>query len=135
MTLRWESGLRMAGRVLTINLPDLCPRRVGLGMSFERVRRVAAAVVALLFVAMGSLSLAAQQGEKQDPPAQSASDAKKAKKAKDAAKDGDYDPRSRQLDEKTKQSNQKALKQELRGEYKSWLNEDVRWIITDEERE
>src|SRR5246127_5646056 len=43
------------------------------------------------------------------------------------------DPLKRPLTEKQKKQNAKALKQELGKTYKKWLDEDVRWIITDEE--
>ncbi len=43
------------------------------------------------------------------------------------------DPLKRPLTEKQKKENAKALKQELSKTYKKWLDEDVRWIITDEE--
>ena len=43
------------------------------------------------------------------------------------------DPLQRKLSDKEKLQRQKAVKQELKGEYKKWVNEDVRWIITDEE--
>jgi GWxTD domain-containing protein len=39
----------------------------------------------------------------------------------------------RPLSEKQRKANEKSLKQELSKEYKKWLDEDVRWIITDEE--
>jgi len=44
------------------------------------------------------------------------------------------DPLKRPLTEKQKKANAKALKQELGKTFKKWLDEDVRWIITDEER-
>ena len=44
------------------------------------------------------------------------------------------DPLKRPLNEKQKKESAKRLKQELGDSYKKWLNEDVRWIITDEER-
>jgi GWxTD domain-containing protein len=44
------------------------------------------------------------------------------------------DPLKRPTDEKQKKKNQKALKQELSKPYKKWLDEDVVYIITDEER-
>ncbi|HZQ18821.1 MAG TPA: GWxTD domain-containing protein [Terriglobales bacterium] len=44
------------------------------------------------------------------------------------------DPLKRPIDEKRKKQNARSLKRELRGEYKKWLDEDVRWIITDDER-
>lgn len=43
------------------------------------------------------------------------------------------DPLKRPLSEKQRKANEKALKQELSKEMKRWLDEDVRWIITDEE--
>jgi GWxTD domain-containing protein len=46
----------------------------------------------------------------------------------------EVDPLKRPLTEKQKKANAKALKQELGKTYKKWLDEDVRWIITDEER-
>ena len=39
----------------------------------------------------------------------------------------------RPLTDKEKIAQQKAVKKELKGEYAKWVNEDVRWIITDEE--
>lgn len=46
----------------------------------------------------------------------------------------DQDPLKRPLTKKQIEKQQKALKGEIGGSYKKWLNEDVRWIITDEER-
>jgi GWxTD domain-containing protein len=46
----------------------------------------------------------------------------------------DVDPLKRELNDKEKFAGQKALRQELKGAYKSWLNEDVSYIISDEER-
>ncbi len=43
------------------------------------------------------------------------------------------DPTKRRLSDKEKFQQQKALKAEIKGEYKKWVDEDVRWIITDEE--
>jgi GWxTD domain-containing protein len=44
------------------------------------------------------------------------------------------DPLKRQISEKQKKENAKALKQELSKTYKKWLDEDVVYIISDEER-
>ena len=44
------------------------------------------------------------------------------------------DPLKRPANEKQRKKNQKALKQELSKPYKKWLDEDVVYIITDEER-
>ena len=43
------------------------------------------------------------------------------------------DPLKRKLSDKEKFAQQKALKGELHGTYKVWLDQDVRWIITDQE--
>jgi GWxTD domain-containing protein len=43
-------------------------------------------------------------------------------------------PLNRKLSDKERFKQQKELRQELKGTYKRWLNEDVRWIITDQER-
>ena len=43
-------------------------------------------------------------------------------------------PLNRQLSDKERYKAQKALRQELKGPYKTWLNEEVPYIITDEER-
>ncbi|MEI9979557.1 MAG: GWxTD domain-containing protein [Edaphobacter sp.] len=43
------------------------------------------------------------------------------------------DPLQRPLTDKEKIEQRKAVKKELKGEYAKWVNEDVRWIITDEE--
>jgi GWxTD domain-containing protein len=72
------------------------------------------------------------------------SDSKKSKKAKKKDKDTEaeqaaaqadpQDPLKRPLSADQKKKNAKGLKQELSKTYKKWLDEDVVWIITDEER-
>jgi GWxTD domain-containing protein len=44
------------------------------------------------------------------------------------------DPLHRQLSDKQRLKQQKELKQELSTTYRKWLDQDVRWIITDQER-
>src|ERR1035438_1494539 len=44
------------------------------------------------------------------------------------------DPLKRTIPEKQRKANAKALKIELSKTYRKWLDEDVRWIITDQER-
>jgi len=48
--------------------------------------------------------------------------------------DDQQNPLTRQLSDKERFKQQKELKQELHGTYKSWLDVDVRWIISDQER-
>jgi GWxTD domain-containing protein len=52
----------------------------------------------------------------------------------DTTQDESGDPLKRPLTDKRKKDNAKSLKRELRGEYRKWLDEDVRWIIADDER-
>jgi GWxTD domain-containing protein len=90
----------------------------------------------VLFLALGlmaGVAVAQEQpkDEPQDPKAtdQSNTDKPAAKQAPDAV-----DPLKRPADEKTRKKNARALKQELSKPYKKWLDEDVAYIITDEER-
>ncbi|MGA7521607.1 MAG: GWxTD domain-containing protein [Acidobacteriaceae bacterium] len=46
----------------------------------------------------------------------------------------DQNPLHRKLSDKERYKQQKELKQELSKTYRRWLDEDVRWIITDQER-
>src|SRR6201999_1541010 len=43
------------------------------------------------------------------------------------------DPLKRRLSDSQERNRQRATKDELKGQYKTWLDQDVRWIITDEE--
>ena len=57
-----------------------------------------------------------------------------AAQSKSGEKQDEGDPLKRPLSKDEVKKQQKALKQELGKVYKKWLDEDVRWIITDEER-
>jgi len=50
------------------------------------------------------------------------------------AQDQEVDPLKRPRSDKEKIQSQKAVRQELKGAYKSWLDQDVAYIISDEER-
>jgi GWxTD domain-containing protein len=64
-----------------------------------------------------------------DPPAKDAAGAPQAKPAPDAV-----DPLTRPINEKQRKKNERAFKAEVSKVYKKWLDEDVVYIITDEER-
>ena len=86
-------------------------------------RLVSISLVASLFV-LGSLAIAQDvnadgQGVSTSPQGQG---------------NQQVDPLKRPVGEKQKKENAKSLKQELGKTYKKWLDEDVRWIISDEER-
>ncbi len=53
--------------------------------------------------------------------------------AAQAGQDGQTDPLKRPLSQKQKKQNAKSLHRELSDHDKKWLEQDVRWIITDEE--
>src|SRR5208337_2223294 len=59
---------------------------------------------------------------------------KDAKSTNDAGAASQTDPLKRPIPEKQRKANAKALKIELSKTYRKWLDEDVRWIITDEEK-
>ena len=72
-------------------------------------------------------SFAAAQEPKSDSSGQAGSTSPQ-------AQGKDNDPLKRPLSEKQRKENDKRFKQEVSGSYKKWLNEDVAYIITDEER-
>ena len=91
----------------------------------SRCRRLV--VSALLASLFGIGSLVVAQSDKEGATDQ-ASQSPQAQGAKEV------DPLKRPITEKQKRENAKSLKQELSKTYKKWLDEDVRWIISDEER-
>jgi GWxTD domain-containing protein len=60
--------------------------------------------------------------------------AKTPKASSQDANSPDYDKRNRQLTDKEKKEQEKKFKGEVSKVYKKWLDEDVRYIITDEEK-
>ena len=74
-----------------------------------------------------------QQPSQDAAPVPGLSDDEQAIVNKDQGKPA-VDPLKRPPDEKLRKKNAKALKQELSKPYKKWLDEDVVYIITDEER-
>jgi GWxTD domain-containing protein len=61
-------------------------------------------------------------------------DAKDADNTGAAAQGSQVDPLKRAIPEKQRKANAKALRIELSKTYRKWLDEDVRWIITDQEK-
>jgi GWxTD domain-containing protein len=91
------------------------------------LRRIALAFVPWLVVGLGPMVMAASDDAKQAAPA-----ADQAKAQPDQDQSGD--PLKRPISEKRRKENAKSLKRELSKEHRKWLDEDVRWIITDDER-
>src|SRR6202167_826001 len=92
-------------------------------------RRLLFTVIGCGVIGMPASGLMAQQN---DPPP--ATNQPQTTAAPAAAPDQQADPLNRQLSDKDRYKAQKALRQELKGPYKTWLNEEVPYIITDEER-
>jgi GWxTD domain-containing protein len=86
----------------------------------------------IFFVALGcglvftsAAGLLAQQAANPSPAAP---------QAQPATSGQEVDPLKRERSDKEKFAAQKAVKQELKGAYKTWLDQDVSYIISDEER-
>ncbi len=88
------------------------------------LNRVAYSVLFFMFLGTGAYAFG-QQDAKPSDSSQSGSS---------SATPQSSDPLRRPVSEKQKKENAKSLKQELSKTYKKWLDEDVVYIITDEER-
>jgi GWxTD domain-containing protein len=93
----------------------------------SRCRRLVVSASLVSLFGIGSLVVAQSDKDKEGATDQ-ASQSPQAQGAKEV------DPLKRPITEKQKRENAKSLKQELSKTYKKWLDEDVRWIISDEER-
>jgi GWxTD domain-containing protein len=83
-------------------------------------------------VLAGAMSLglaAASQAQDQDKDAKDSDN-----RNNSAAQGSQVDPLKRPIPDKQRKANAKALKIELSKTYRKWLDEDVRWIITDQEK-
>src|ERR1700739_5111839 len=89
----------------------------------SRVPAVVMWIAIGLFVCSTFIFAQSDKSKNPDQPAAASSD-----------QSGQVDPLKRPLGDKEKKANEKRFKQEVSGSYKKWLDEDVRWIITDEER-
>ena len=89
-------------------------------------------LASLALITSGALAQDKAQDSAKDE-AQTQQDQKVAAPAQNQPADA-VDPLKRPVTEKERKKNSKALKQELSKPYKKWLDEDVVYIITDEER-
>src|ERR1700747_287328 len=95
-------------------------------------RLLSSAVLLALVLGLGSPA-AAQKG-KQTGNDDASQDSKSDTSTASGSSQAKTDPLKRPLTEKQEKENEKRFKQEVSGSYKKWLNEDVAYIITDEER-
>jgi len=73
-------------------------------------------------------------GQQSAAPAPTQQTQPAAGQGQDSGQGQEPDPMKRQLNDKERYKAQKALRQELKGPYKIWLDQDVPYIITDDER-
>ena len=96
-------------------------------------------------LAFGFMAVSPARGQDQNKPDQNPDQTKDQSKKDDSdakssvaqpapAPPSRVDPLKRDVPEKQRKANARALKIELSKTYKKWLAEDVAWIITDEER-
>ncbi|MGO9088887.1 MAG: GWxTD domain-containing protein [Candidatus Sulfotelmatobacter sp.] len=92
----------------------------------------------ILLVSAGLMAAAAvaqdQQDQKPTDPPKDAAAAAQTSATQTQPADQAVDPLKRPANDKQKKKNEKALKIELSRPYRKWLEEDVVYIITDEER-
>jgi len=91
-------------------------------------------VLVPLLLVLAAMAMAKSSAEQTDSQSNSSTGQAKQEQKANQATDQSGDPLKRPVDEKRKKQNAKALKHELNREHGTWLNEDVRWIITDDER-
>src|SRR3954471_9357718 len=96
--------------------------------------RVASFQTFLRVLIIGSLSVLPSNAVAQDQPKDQPQSNPDQKTAEKTGPQDAVDPLKRPTDDKQRKKNAKALKQELSKPYKKWLDEDVSYIITDEER-
>ena len=94
-------------------------------MSYYGLRMLSRALIFMFFLAGGAL--AAQESATPQP-----SEGKAAADSAQPSQGGD--PLKRTVPDKVKKEQAKQLRKEIGKTYKKWLDEDVRWIITDEEK-
>ena len=103
-------------------------------VAFYRILSRFLLVASLGILAFGAVAVAQDQPKDPKDEVQAQQDQKaQTAPAQTAAPDA-ADPLKRPINEKAKKKNERALKQELSKPYKKWLDEDVVYIITDEER-
>jgi GWxTD domain-containing protein len=95
---------------MTLNTRTLLSVALGLGLVF---------LPAIGLRAQNAAAQAAQQAQSASSPTSN--------------QDQEPDPLKRPRTDKEQRQAQKDLRQELKGGYRTWLNQDVVWIITDEE--
>ena len=102
------------------------------------LNRISMSLMLVFALGVGSAAAAQKDGKAGDDQSRPAADQPPADQTKadpaKAADDQSGDPLKRPIEEKRRKQNAKSFKRELRGDHKTWLDQDVRWIISDDER-
>jgi GWxTD domain-containing protein len=115
----------------------VCLSGVGRSMSSAFVRKLSLGFLfSFLVVVPSCLAGQSASGDvsTNSKTADSQESAKTPKASSQDTNSPDYDKRNRQLTDKEKKEQEKKFKGEVSKVYKKWLDEDVRYIITDEEK-
>jgi len=96
-----------------------------------RTRFLGVLTIFALVLGLGSVCLGKDKDKDKD---KKAADDQAAQGQAQSGETGDQDPMKRPLTKEQQKKNAKSLRQELSGTYRKWLDQDVVWIITDEER-
>ena len=87
-----------------------------------------------LAISLGAFAISqAQSTTQNDPQLKSRPAQAQADSQSPSSQDSSDNPLNRKLSDKERFKQQKELKQELKGPYKKWVDQDVHWIITDQE--
>ncbi|MGA8108383.1 MAG: GWxTD domain-containing protein, partial [Acidobacteriaceae bacterium] len=89
--------------------------------------------ILIVFLAGVSCVKVHAQSQQQDPSQQDQAQQDSSQSSQDNSQDN-QNPLTRKLSDKQRREQQKELRNELSDTYRKWLNQDVRWIITDQER-
>ena len=105
-------------------------------MSRSALSRLLTPIVVVIGLAVLGLTTGPRAFAEQDKTGSSAAtdQAQGSQTKVDQTEDQSGDPLKRPIGEKRRKENAKSFKHELSDSDKKWLNEDVRWIISDEER-
>src|SRR5438874_7502828 len=121
---------------LKISTPSLRFEGVPIFMSRSALSRLLTPIVVVIGLAVLGLTMGPRALAEQDKNGSSAANdqAQGSQTKVDQTEDQSGDPLKRPIGEKRRKENAKSFKHELSDSDKKWLNEDVRWIISDEER-
>jgi GWxTD domain-containing protein len=91
-------------------------------------------LVSLALIFSGAVAQSQQDQKSSDTAAKDTSTPAEAQATQTQSAQEATDPLKRPVDAKKRRQQQKDFSKEIKGPYKKWLDEDVVWIITDEER-